>query len=89
MSSQQLDEERIFHLAREIPKPQARSEYLDQVCVGDQALRERVEALLTAREQESAFLKSSPVPKPTSDFSPVTEAPGQQIGRFKAAAEDR
>ena len=47
MSSRQLDEERIFHVARDLSNPATRAEYLDQICAGDQALRERVEALLT------------------------------------------
>ena len=46
MTSQQLDEERIFHLARRQPDADAQAEYLDQVCAGDQPLRDRVEELL-------------------------------------------
>lgn len=45
MSSQQLDEEAIFHVVRGIPDPDTRAVYLNQTCAGDQALRERVEAL--------------------------------------------
>ena len=60
MSSQQLDEEAIFRVARKIIDTEGRLEYLDQICAGDQQLRERVESLLQAHEQESKFLKSSP-----------------------------
>ena len=35
MTSRQLDEEAIFHVARAIPEPGPRSTYLDQVCAGD------------------------------------------------------
>ena len=58
--------------------------YLDQICAGDQALRERVEALLEVHEQEQQFLKSTPdEPAPTVDQSPLTERPGSTIGRYR------
>ena len=66
-----------------IQTPRHRVEYLDQVCAGDQALRERVEALLEVHEQEQDFLKSSPEPAPTVDQPPISEGPGPQIGRYK------
>lgn len=84
MASRQLDEERIFHTARKIENSDARSEYLDQVCAGDQALRERVEALLQVHEQEEQFLKSVPDElAPTLDQFPLTERPGVTIGRYR------
>ena len=83
MSSQQLDEEAIFQVAKDIPVLESRSSYLDQVCAGDQALRERVEALLAVHEQEQEFLKSNPKVAPTLDRPAPTEAVGQQIGRYK------
>ena len=46
MASRQLDEERIINTERST----ARLEYLDQICASDQALRERVEALLEIHE---------------------------------------
>ena len=39
MNSRQLDEEAVFHIAREIPVLQVRVRYLDQICGGDQLLR--------------------------------------------------
>lgn len=84
MASQQLDDERIFHTARGIPDAEIRADYLEQVCVGDQALRERVEALLAVHEKEQSFLKTAQSePDPTIDQKPLTEAPGQEIGRYK------
>lgn len=84
MTSQQLDDEKIFHFARKLPDQATRSEYFDQVCAGDQALRERVEALLAIHEQEQVFLKSAaPEVAPTVDQKPILEAPGQEIGRYK------
>ncbi len=83
MASRQLDEEAIFHIARQLEDAQSRSAYLDQICAGDQALRERVEALLQVHEQEQSFLKSSPEPAATADQPPDSEGPGQEIGRYK------
>ena len=84
MSSRQLDEEMIFHTARLIDNSEARNRYLDQICAGDQALCERVEALLRVHEQEQQFLKSTPdeLP-PTIDQSPLAERPGSTIGRYR------
>lgn len=83
MTNRQLDEEAIFHLARKIPNSDDRAIYLDQICAGDRALRERVEALLDVHEKEQGFLKSSPAPAPTVEQPSITEGPGQHIGRFK------
>ena len=83
MASRQLDEERIFNVAREIPKLEAHTEYLEQVCAGDQSLRDRVEALLKIHEKEKDFLKSSPESAPTVDHTSLTERPGTTIGRYR------
>lgn len=83
MTSRQLDEEAISHVARHMDSAQGRSDYLDQVCAGDAALRERVEALLRVHQQEQELLHSSPEPAPTVDQSPISESPGTQIGRYR------
>lgn len=83
MTSRQLDEEAIFHIARDLADAAKRATYLEQVCAGDQALRERVEGLLDAHEKEESFLKSNGAMESTADQSVVTEAPGQEIGRYK------
>ena len=67
MAQRQLDKEAVFHAARQIPKPEARSDYLDQICAGDMNLRRRVEALLQVHEQNDDFLKSADEPAPTVD----------------------
>ncbi len=66
--SRQLDEEAIFQTARLIENPEARRQYLNQICTADQPLRARVEALLNVNEQDQQFLKSAPRPEPTVDF---------------------
>ncbi len=43
----------------------------------------RVDALLEVHEKEQSFLKSNGQPAATVDQSSITEAPGQQIGRYK------
>jgi tetratricopeptide (TPR) repeat protein len=83
MASRQLDEERIFHTARKLPDHEARADYLDQICAGDWALRERVEALLKVHEEEQYFLKSADHVPPTVDLGQITERPGTMIGRYK------
>ncbi len=84
MAHQQLDEEAIFHIARKLDDPADRDKYLLQICAGDQALRERVEALLAVHEREQEFLRSSPDdPASTVDQSPLTERPGTTIGRYR------
>ena len=55
----------------------ARAKYLEQICAGDQPLRERVEALLKVHEQEQAFLIQLADPPPTAEprHSPSGPAP--------------
>ena len=72
-----------FTLPARLPDADAQAEYLDQVCAGDQALRERVEELLRVHEQEQSFLKSSGDPPPTEAMGELNIASGQQIGRYK------
>ena len=84
MASRQLDEEAIFHIARQLASADARATYLDQVCAGDSPLRDRVEALLRIHEQEQSFLNSgSPNLPPTAAAEPLAERPGTTIGRYR------
>ncbi len=57
--SQQLDEKAIFNVARKIDEPDARLEYLEQVCGNDAILRERVLTLLSSYQEEESFLELS------------------------------
>jgi hypothetical protein len=84
MSDRRLDEEEIFQVARKISDPDAQAKYLEQICAGDQPLRERVEALLEVHEQEQAVLNSKPTnPPPTAEAAPLTERPGATVGRYR------
>ena len=78
-------EEDIFNVARKIDSPEARADYLGQVCGEDDALRGRVEALLQVHEQEKSFLQP-PSPAVTSADVP-SEAPGTVIGPYKLLEE--
>ena len=83
MSSQPLDEEAIFHLARRIADSDDRDEYLSQVCAGDADLRSRVENLLDVHEDEPEFLNSSAGLAPTVGQPPISQVLGQRIGGYK------
>ncbi|SPE58694.1 putative Mitogen-activated protein kinase kinase [Verrucomicrobia bacterium] len=77
----------VFNAALELPASE-RAAYLDQVCAGDAALRQRVEELLKSGEEAGAFLESPAVvpPGPGGTVRPAilsTEKPCDRIGRYK------
>jgi len=86
----------VFSTARRLPAG-ARAAYLNEACAGDAALRQRVEALLLAREEAGAFLHDPapgaarpPVgaPPPGDEATrlipgPPAEKAGDRIGRYK------
>jgi serine/threonine protein kinase len=69
-----MSEREIFTAARDIADPAARAAYLDTACVGDAALRGRVEALLRADARPDSLLDvpavapPDPAPAPTRAF---------------------
>ena len=71
MTNRQIDEEAIFHIARDLADTAKRSEYLQQVCGGDQELRERIQGLLDAHEKEQTFLKSNVQLETTAAKAPL------------------
>src|SRR5579862_8530172 len=78
-----MSEETLFHLALEQPAAE-RAAFLDRMCGDDQALRERVEALLHAHDNPSDFLDQPPVPRTRILDEPrITEMPGSHIGPYK------
>lgn len=90
MTNRQIDEEAIFHFARDLADTAKRSEYLQQACGGDQELRQRIQGLLDAHEKEQTFLKSNVQLETTAAKTPTAGAksgsiakPGEEIGRFK------
>jgi len=88
MNSANSSEQTIFEAARQMPHAQARVAYLDEVCAGDDALRERVENLLRANDRADKFLGGDPlglndVGQRTILVAPLTEGPGTVIGNYK------
>ncbi|MFC1604369.1 serine/threonine protein kinase, partial [Planctomycetota bacterium] len=78
------DIEVIYHAALEKEAGQERSEYLDAACSGDTALRVQIEALVKADKQAADFLENPGFGVDISlDESPLSEAPGTVIGRYK------
>ncbi|MBX3744074.1 MAG: serine/threonine protein kinase [Verrucomicrobiae bacterium] len=77
-------EKEIFEQALDIGDPAEREAFLLQSCAGDDALLERVQALLVAHEVATAFLPGKPGPHPPlpANASPG-EQPGEVIGRYK------
>jgi serine/threonine protein kinase/tetratricopeptide (TPR) repeat protein len=84
MASEILDEKAIFNAARQIGSPDARAEYLRQACGTDSGLRERVQVLLRAYEEQASFLESPPPVGGVSTIDqPASESPGTVIGPYK------
>ncbi len=83
MESTNADEVSIFNVARLFAFPDVRCSYLDQSCAGDRALRERVEKLLCAYDQEPGFLEAPATEVRAVSESPPGERPGAQIGAYK------
>src|SRR2546422_5420302 len=84
MASEIRDEKAIFNVARQIGSPDARAESLRQACGADSGLRERVQDLLRAYEEQASFLESpAPVGVAPTIAEPASESPGTVIGSYK------
>jgi len=81
----------IFAAALDLPGASERAAYLADACAGDHALRQRVEALLSAHEEAGTYLQNSPPGARTAiaasaistHLLPVTEQAGDRIGHYK------
>ena len=72
----------IFDAAIELP-PEGRTAYVLEACVGDDTLRQRVEALLRAHELAGTFMNSPAAARgETMTVKPAAQ-PGDRIGRYK------
>ena len=83
MSSEPINIEEIFNIARLKQTPTERAAYLDEICRGRPEVRKRVEELLKANDAAGSFLnKPATDLDNTQDMSKV-EKPGTVIGRYK------
>ncbi len=81
--------EALFAAALALPAGE-RGAYLKRECVGDDALRRRVEGLLRAHEQAGGFMEMPPVaslPREIGPPPPAADAAGARIGRYKLLAK--
>jgi serine/threonine protein kinase len=84
-----MTEETIFATVLGKPTPAERSAYLDEVCAGNAALRQRVEGLLRAHEEAGNFLERPAVEQIAAAVSRPnnsTEAIGLPLRTVKADA---
>jgi serine/threonine protein kinase/formylglycine-generating enzyme required for sulfatase activity len=82
MGAREVDAAAIFNIARKIHSAQARADYLEQVCGRDGGLRDRLQALLEAHEQNPTFLQT-PLALIATAEEPVPTRPGATIGPYK------
>jgi WD40 repeat protein/tRNA A-37 threonylcarbamoyl transferase component Bud32 len=77
-------EEVLFREALKRASGPEREAFLDGACVGNQALRARLEALLRAHENPDPFLEpQAAAPGSATVLMPPEEGPGTLIGRYK------
>src|SRR5262245_45075607 len=82
MSAKHEKVEALFHEALKL-KPEERNLFLAQTCANEPELRRRVDELLQAQGDAGEFLPETPKMAPPVVASPLTEKPGDQIGRYK------
>jgi len=75
----------IFSAALEHPVGPQRDAFLAEACAGDTGLRQQVDALLAVHAQAGTFLDKAagPVGPGGTRIVPITEKPGDKIGRYK------
>jgi WD40 repeat protein/serine/threonine protein kinase len=74
-----MQEQSIFIEALEMDDPAERAAFLDRVCVGDTAFRQRIERLLKHHQRSSCFME----PLVATVDDPIQERPGTVIGPYK------
>ncbi|MHC4207625.1 MAG: serine/threonine protein kinase, partial [Planctomycetota bacterium] len=84
MADKPKDIEAIFDAALKKASEAERSAYLDDACGNDNALRNRVEALLKAHQKAGSFLVvPASAENVTVDAPTQIEGPGTKIGRYE------
>src|SRR5262245_14016962 len=82
MTVSQLDNEAIFHAARDIPSPDQRRDYVREACNGDEARIAHVDAMLAAADSPDSLLDHPKGRLATID-QPPAECAGAVIGPYK------
>jgi tetratricopeptide (TPR) repeat protein len=84
MTTPQLNDEAIFHAAREIPEPDCRRDYVREACAGDELRIALIEAMLAAADVPDSLLDrpAGLTPLATID-QPPGECAGAVIGPYK------
>ncbi|HZR18791.1 MAG TPA: serine/threonine-protein kinase, partial [Verrucomicrobiae bacterium] len=84
MSAESNSAMQIFTEALRLP-PEARQDYLDRTCSGDENLRRKVQALLRANDRAGRFLDELPSAFASERVQQVgaIEKPGDRIGRYQ------
>jgi WD40 repeat protein/serine/threonine protein kinase len=77
-----MNAEELFHDALARP-PAERPGFLAAACAGDEALQQRIEALLHAHENPGSFLAEQPLSPTATLDEPASERPGAVIGPYK------
>ena len=89
MNAGNPSEKELFAKALQLATPEQRAGFLKDACGDDAQLRQRLEALLQAHGQAGEFFKeplagaSAKTLVITTGMIPVTEQPGDKIGRYK------
>jgi serine/threonine protein kinase/WD40 repeat protein len=90
MTPPKLDEAAIFNAARRFETPQEQRLFIDQTCAADDAMRNRLEALLRIHDEDQDFLEQPAPGVPllvTSANERVGERTGGRIGAYALLAE--
>jgi len=84
MSAESNSAMQIFTEALRLP-PEARRDYLDRTCAGDENLRHKVQALLRANDRAGRFLEELPSAFAGERVQQIgaIEKPGDRIGRYQ------
>ena len=78
-----FSEESIFDFARRISTDELRDEYLNQVCGENQQLRNRIDKLIVAHEQDSRLWDLGLSETGSTVDMPDDEAEGMVVGRYR------
>jgi serine/threonine protein kinase len=77
------DVDAVFAAAIDLPTADQRTQYVQRACAGNSALRQRVEALLTAHFGAGDFLERPPHAALETEVDSLGDAPGSVVGSYK------